>query len=67
MTGGEFFRAQNSSDLKNIYKAIDKLEPIESDKIIVRPVTYLYPWSLGLALILSFVIAGLWLKRRRGY
>lgn len=67
MTGGEFFRAQNSSDLKNIYKAIDKLEPIESDKIVVRPVTYLYPWSLGLALILSFVIAGFWLKRRRGY
>jgi Ca-activated chloride channel family protein len=67
MTGGQYFRAQNSSDLKNIYKDIDKLEPIESDKTIVRPVTYLYPWSLGLALILSFIVAGIWLKRRGGH
>ncbi|WP_192577146.1 VWA domain-containing protein [Francisella sp. LA112445] len=67
MTGGQYFRAQNSSDLKNIYKDIDKLEPIKSDKTIVRPVTYLYPWSLGLALILSFVVAGVWLKRRGGH
>lgn len=67
MTGGQYFRAQNSSDLKNIYKDIDKLEPIKSDKTIVRPVTYLYPWSLGLALILSFAIAGIWLKRRGGH
>ncbi len=67
MSGGQYFRAQNSSDLKNIYKDIDKLEPIKSDKTIVRPVTYLYPWSLGLALILSFIIASVWLKRRGGH
>ncbi|ASG68696.1 hypothetical protein CDV26_10155 [Francisella halioticida] len=67
MTGGQYFRAQNSSSLKNIYKDIDKLEPIKLDKTIVRPVTYLYPWSLGLALILSFVVAGIWLKRRVGH
>ncbi|MED7788684.1 VWA domain-containing protein [Francisella sp. 19X1-34] len=67
MTGGQYFRAQNSSQLKNIYKDIDKLEPIRLDKTIVRPVTYLYPWSLGLALILSFIIAGVWLKRRGGH
>lgn len=67
MTGGKYFRAQNSDDLKKVYEAIDKLEPIESDKTVVRPVTYLYPWTLGMALVLSFVIASLWLKRRRGY
>ncbi|EDZ89844.1 vWA domain-containing protein [Francisella tularensis] len=67
MTGGKYFRAQNSSDLKKVYESIDKLEPIESDKTVVRPVTYLYPWSLGLALILSFIMAIIWLKRRRGY
>lgn len=67
MTGGKYFRAQNSSDLKKVYESIDKLEPIESDKTVVRPVIYLYPWSLGLALILSFIMAIIWLKRRRGY
>ncbi|MDE4980425.1 VWA domain-containing protein, partial [Francisella tularensis subsp. holarctica] len=46
MTGGKYFRAQNSSDLKKVYESIDKLEPIESDKTVCRPVTYLYPWSL---------------------
>ncbi|MEY8766956.1 MULTISPECIES: vWA domain-containing protein [Francisella] len=67
MTGGKFFRAQNSTDLKQVYESIDQLEPIESDKTVVRPVTYLYPWSLGFALLLSFVMAIVWLKRRRGY
>ncbi|GAB4224336.1 MAG: VWA domain-containing protein [Francisella sp.] len=67
MTGGKFFRAQNSSELQQIYNLIDKLEPIESDKTVIRPITYLYPWSLGLALILSFVMVIIWLKRKRGY
>ena len=65
MTGGKYFRAQNSSDLKKVYESIDKFEPIESNKTVVRPVTYLYPWSLSLALILSFMMAAIWLKRRR--
>ena len=65
MTGGKFFRAQNSSDLKEVYKAIDKMEPVESDKIVVRPVTYLYPWTLGAALLLSFILSAIWLQRRR--
>lgn len=65
MTGGKFFRAQNSSDLQNVYDDIDKLEPTESDKTVVRPVTYLYPWTLGGALIISYIVALLWLKRRR--
>ena len=65
MTGGKFFRAQNSSDLKEVYKAIDKMEPVESDKTVVRPVTYLYPWTLGAALLLSFILSAIWLQRRR--
>lgn len=40
MTGGKYFRAQNSSDLKKVCESIDKLEPIESNKTVVRPVTY---------------------------
>ncbi|AJC48524.1 VWA domain-containing protein [Allofrancisella guangzhouensis] len=67
MTGGEFFRAQNSKDLQHIYQEIDKLEPVESDKTVIRPVTYIYPWSLGVALLLSFIMSIIWLKRRRGH
>ena len=65
MTGGKFFRAQNSSDLQQVYKAIDKMEPVESDKTVVRPVTYLYPWTMGVALLLSFILSAIWLQRRR--
>ena len=67
MTGGKFFRAKNSQDLQQVYKSIDKLEPIQSDKTIIRPVTYLYPWCLGFALFLSFALAVIWINRRRGY
>ncbi len=65
MTGGKFFRAQNSSDLEKVYEAIDKIEPVESDKTVVRPITYLYPCTLGAALLLSFVLIAVWLQRRR--
>ena len=65
MTGGEYFRAKNSSDLDAVYKSIDKLEPVESDETVVRPVTYLYPWTLGVALFLSFYVSVVWLRRRR--
>lgn len=56
MTGGQFFRADDGKSLDNIYHTINKLEPLKSDNIVVRPVTPLYPWSLGLALFLSFLL-----------
>lgn len=56
ITGGEFFRAEDGSSLENIYNQINQLEPIKSDSVTVRPVTPLYPWSLGLALGLSFIL-----------
>ncbi len=56
ITGGEFFRAENGASLENIYSQINQLEPIKSDSITVRPITPFYPWSLGLALILSFIL-----------
>ena len=56
LTGGEFFRAEDGNELENIYTQINHLEPIKSDSVIVRPITQLYPWTLGLALSLSFVL-----------
>ena len=57
-TGGKYFRARNSDELNNIYMLLDQLEPIEKDKQYFRPHSELYPWPLGLALVLvSFVVA----------
>jgi len=62
LTGGAFFRAEDAKDLENIYQKIDQLEPVKSDKVTVRPITPLYPWSLGLAMLLSFCTILLWLR-----
>ena len=57
-TGGKYFRARNSDELNNIYMLLDQLEPIEKDKQYFRPHSELYPWPLGLALVLvSFIVA----------
>lgn len=56
ITGGEFFRAEDSAGLERIYATINNLEPIESDKVTVRPITPFYPWTLGAALTLSFLV-----------
>ena len=57
-TGGKYFRARNSDELNNIYMLLDQLEPVEKDKQYFRPHTELYPWPLGLALVLvSFICA----------
>lgn len=56
ISGGQFFRAEDGKDLENIYAQINGLEPVKADAVIIRPITPLYPWSLGLALILSFIL-----------
>ena len=64
ITDGKFFRAYNSSDLKKVYDDINKLEKAKSDKKIVRPTTVTYLYTLGLALILSFLYAFIWLYKK---
>jgi len=63
ITGGEFFRAEDGNQLQNIYATINQLEPIKSDSVTVRPVTPLYPWTLGLALILSYLLIIIQLRK----
>lgn len=63
LTGGEFFRAEDAAALANIYAQINQLEPIKSAEITIRPITPFYPWSLGLALILSFLLILIKLRR----
>jgi len=59
MTGGRFFRAKNTDELREIYHELDKLEPTITNKATFRPFTELYPWPLGLAFLISLVFAAL--------
>ena len=65
ITGGKFFRAEDGDSLRNIYATINQLEPVKANSVVVRPITPFYPWSLGLALILSFLL--LTLKTREAF
>lgn len=51
-TGGKYFRARSLPELELIYESIDRLEPIELEGKFYRPVTELYVWPAGLAVIL---------------
>ncbi|MDQ6996172.1 MAG: VWA domain-containing protein [Mariprofundus sp.] len=52
-TGGRYFRAHDSEELKQIYAMIDQLEPVEKDKQVYRPRHALFMWPLGIALLLA--------------
>jgi Ca-activated chloride channel family protein len=49
-TGGRYFRARDTAELAEIYALLDRLEPVEREREVYRPVTELYCWPLGLAL-----------------
>ena len=49
-TGGRYFRARNSDELAEIYRAIDQLEPVADTKQSLRPIDELYWVPLGGAL-----------------
>jgi Ca-activated chloride channel family protein len=69
MTGGRFFRATNAEGLAQVYREIDRIEPVSGDPQVVRPMVSIFHWPLGLALILALA-AGLsnlslqWPQRR---
>ncbi len=62
LTGGQYFRAHNTTGLEAIYKKLDELEPIEDDDKQFRPVSELFIWPLGLALLMSFILAAIFLS-----
>lgn len=53
MTGGRYFRARDTAEFAEIYEVLDKLEPAESDERGFRPVTELFHWPLGGAVLLA--------------
>ncbi len=60
ITGGRYFRARDTAALTEIYTLLDELEPVEQEQQRFRPITALYPWPLGAAVM----IAGLILLKR---
>ena len=63
VTGGEYFRATDATDLEKVYARIDQLEPSAAPQQWYRPRKELFPWPLGVALLLSFP-AVLWRARK---
>ncbi|SFR41601.1 Ca-activated chloride channel family protein [Marinobacter gudaonensis] len=55
-TGGEYFRARSLPELELIYESINRLEPIELEGKYYRPVTELYAWPAGLAVLLWLML-----------
>ena len=62
-TGGRYFRAKTTSELNDIYNAINALEKADSETLSVRPQTELFfiPLLISMILLLSAAI----LKRRQ--
>lgn len=56
-TEGRYFRARDLKELQQIYHLIDTIEPVSQDHQTFRPVDELYRWPLGLALIITLLIA----------
>jgi len=55
-TGGRYFRATDKDALEEIYQRLDDLEPVTRGSRVVRPITELYGWPLGLGLLLSLAL-----------
>ncbi len=56
ITGGRYFRAQNTAKLVEIYDIIDSLEPIEQEAETYRPIAVLYYWPMGAAWVLFLIL-----------
>lgn len=58
-SGGHYFRAEDHAALQQIYREIDRLEPVEEGEQMVRPSEELYPWPLGTVVLFTLLFAAL--------
>lgn len=56
-TGAKYYRARSTKELNQIYKEIDKLEPVVGEGEVFRPITELYFWPLLAAFIVTLLLA----------
>ena len=57
ITGGEYFRARDTKGLEIVYRQLDQLEPVVKDTEYFRPITDVFVWPLGVAMILSLFMS----------
>ena len=55
-TGGRYFRARNTSELEEIYRLLDELEPVEVEALSFRPTVSLFHWPLAFAVVFSTLL-----------
>ncbi|MDH5300402.1 MAG: VWA domain-containing protein [Gammaproteobacteria bacterium] len=55
-TGGKYFRARDVEELQKIYQIIDKLEPVEKEQHVFRPIKSLFIYPLSLALLFATIL-----------
>lgn len=58
LTGGRFFRARSTDDLDNIYRELDRLEPVTQDPEALRPLRTLFHWPLSISLGCLWLLGG---------
>lgn len=56
LTGGRYFRARDTAALQEIYRILDRMEPVAEPESGFRPVKALYYWPLAGALLLAFLL-----------
>ncbi len=62
-TGGQYFRARDTDELKKIYALLDEYEPTLANQQTYRPMQELYSWPLGFALLLALGL--MWQRGRQ--
>lgn len=56
-TGGRYFRARDTNELKKIYSLLNELEPTEKESQNFRPITALFYWPLSIAVFIALIIS----------
>ena len=55
VTGGKYFNAMNEGQLKEVYKELNKLQPVQYEEETYNPVQLLYMYPLACAIALALV------------
>jgi Ca-activated chloride channel family protein len=63
-TGGRYFRARDVAELEEIYRILDRIEPVQQDAAQLRPQKALFHWPLAGALLLATMLLVLRLAGR---
>ncbi len=55
-TGGHYFRAKDTKELRQIYQKLDQLEPTVGETQMFRPIVDLFHWPLGISLFFLILL-----------